>query len=172
MKKNFFSILAAAALLAGCCCETPEETVITDSTAQEVIVPGSRKDFVCNVGDRVYFEFDKSDLSEAAMLTLDKQVSWLEKYPSVSITAIGHCDERGTTEYNMSLGERRAVAVRKYLVKKGISTSRITICSKGKEDPLVMGSNEEAWAKNRATVSLISSEAVSTQAPEVAVVQN
>lgn len=117
--------------------------------------PGSVEDFVDNVGDHVWFDFNAYDIKDDDRATLDKQAEWLKKYTSVSITVEGHCDERGTREYNLALGQRRASAVKQYLVAAGVPASRVDTVSYGKERPEVTGSTEEAWAKNRRSVSVI-----------------
>ena len=117
--------------------------------------PGSYAELVANVGDRVLFEFDKFDLQSQARQTLDRQASWLKQYPSVTVRVEGHCDERGTREYNLALGQRRAAAVRDYLVALGVSASRVDVISYGKERPEVVGSNQAAWAQNRRGVTTI-----------------
>lgn len=117
--------------------------------------PGTQEDLVVNVGDRVFFGFDKSDLSTEAQATLDRQATWLKKYPSAKVTVEGHCDERGTREYNLALGERRATAAKNYLVAAGIPAARISTVSYGKERPAVVGSNEAAWAQNRRAVTVV-----------------
>jgi peptidoglycan-associated lipoprotein len=117
--------------------------------------PGTQEDLVVNVGDRVFYGFDKSDLSAEAQATLDRQATWLKKYSSTKVTLEGHADERGTREYNLALGERRATAAKNYLVAAGIPASRITTISFGKERPAVVGSNEAAWAQNRRAVTVI-----------------
>ena len=116
---------------------------------------GTQEDLVVNVGDRVFFALDKSDLSTEAQATLDRQAAWLKKYGSVKVTVEGHCDERGTREYNIALGERRATAAKNYLVAAGISSARINTISYGKERPAVVGSNEAAWAQNRRDVTVV-----------------
>ncbi len=117
--------------------------------------PGSRADLVANVGDRVFFDLDKFDLRLDARDTLDRQAAWLRRYPDVTVTIEGHCDERGTREYNLALGQRRAAAVRDYLVELGVSASRIDVVSYGKERPEVVGSNEAAWKQNRRGVTMV-----------------
>ena len=116
-------------------------------------VPGSKDDFVVNVGDRVFFEFNSSELTTEARATLDRQAKWLKTYGDKSVMVEGHCDERGTREYNIALGERRATAAKNYLVAEGISASRVRTISYGKERPAVLGHNEEAWAQNRRAVT-------------------
>ena len=106
------------------------------------------------VGDRVYFGLNKYNLSPSAKKILDVQSEWLKSEEQINIIIEGRCDERGTREYNLALGERRANSVREYLVKKGISSKRIKTISYGKEKPVVEGSNEEAWAKNRVAITV------------------
>ena len=124
-------------------------------TGGGVARPGTQEDLVVNVGDRVFFEFNQSDLSEEARATLDRQAAWLKKYSSIDVTIEGHCDERGTREYNLALGDRRAEAAKNYLVADGVSASRIKTISYGKERPAVLGSNEAAWAQNRRGVTVV-----------------
>ena len=111
--------------------------------------PGSEQDFVVNVGDRIYFDLDSYEVRPDAYPRLDAQVAWLQRYPSVTVRIEGNADERGTREYNLALGARRAESVRSYLVSRGISAARIDTISYGKERPIAAGSNEEAWAQNR-----------------------
>ncbi|MFQ5955462.1 MAG: peptidoglycan-associated lipoprotein Pal [Kiloniellales bacterium] len=116
---------------------------------------GSPEDFVINVGDRVFFDTDKSELKPEARKTLERQAAWLQQFPTHTITVEGHCDERGTREYNLALGERRATAVKSYLVALGIDPNRIATISYGKERPEALGSNEAAWTQNRRGVSVL-----------------
>ncbi|HEY9569235.1 MAG TPA: peptidoglycan-associated lipoprotein Pal [Thalassobaculum sp.] len=163
MRMKLLSVFAAVALLAAC--ETAPDgsantgisgaTSPTTATAPQGPTPGSSEDFVVNVGDRVFFAFDQSDLSTEARTTLEKQGFWLRKYPQATVTIEGHADERGTREYNLALGERRAAAARDYLVSLGIDPSRVATISYGKERPAVLGSNEEAYAQNRRAVTVI-----------------
>ena len=118
-------------------------------------VPGSQQDLAQTAGDRVFFEFNQSDISSQAQQILERQASWLQHYPNVTVTIEGHCDERGTREYNLALGERRADAVKNVLVAAGIPASRIATISYGKERPIVPGSNEEAWAQNRVAITTV-----------------
>ena len=115
----------------------------------ENALPGSERDFVINIGDRVYFDFDKYDVRSDAGPLLDAQAGWLKRYPAVQVRIEGNCDERGTREYNLALGARRANAVREYLVSHGIGAARITTVSYGKEKPIDSGSGEEADQHNR-----------------------
>lgn len=161
MKLRFLSIFAAAALLAACE-SAPEEKATSGASAQPAaakpagIVPGSEQDFIANVGDRVFYDFDKYSLRADAKATLDKQVAWLKKYPTYNLTVEGHADERGTREYNLALGERRANAVKEYLVAGGLPAARVKTISYGKERPVALGSNEAAWSQNRRGVTVLS----------------
>jgi peptidoglycan-associated lipoprotein len=112
-------------------------------------IPGSVQDFVINAGDRVYFDFDQFTLREDAKAVLDRQAQWLLRYSQVMIRIEGNADERGTREYNLALGARRAESVRAYLTGRGIPGGRITTISYGKERPIDGGSTEDAWARNR-----------------------
>lgn len=117
--------------------------------------PGTQADLAVNVGDRVFFGYDRYDLAPEARTTLDRQASWLQQYPNLRVTVEGHCDERGTREYNLALGERRANSVKNYLVAQGVSESRITTISYGKERPAVPGSDETSWSQNRRGVTVV-----------------
>jgi len=112
-------------------------------------LPGTIQDFVINVGDRVYFDFDQAEIRAGARPTLEAQASWLQRYPGVRVRIEGNCDERGTREYNFALGARRADAVREFLSDHGVAPSRIATISYGKERPIDPGHDEAAWAKNR-----------------------
>ncbi len=116
---------------------------------------GTQADLVVNVGDRVFFGTDSYDVNAEARSTLDNQANWLQQYPSVNITIEGHADERGTREYNLALGERRANSVKNYLVALGVSPARINTVSYGKERPAVPGANETAWSQNRRGVAKV-----------------
>jgi peptidoglycan-associated lipoprotein len=164
MRMKILAMFAAAVLVAACSSE-PEETVDLSGQNQsgsgvtsEALgggAPGSNQDFAVNVGDRVYFGFDRFDLSAEARAVLDRQAQWLSQYPNTRVVIEGHADERGTREYNLALGERRATAVRNYLVASGIAASRVSTISYGKERPEVVGSNESAWAQNRRAVTVV-----------------
>jgi peptidoglycan-associated lipoprotein len=117
--------------------------------------PGSVEDFIDNVGDHVYYGFDSVELTPEDQSTLDAQAEWLKRYPSINVVVEGHCDERGTREYNLALGQKRADAAKAYLVAAGVSSGRIETISYGKERPEVTGSSEESWAKNRRAVTVI-----------------
>ena len=120
-----------------------------DGSNMGAAMPGSEQDFVVNIGDRIYFDLDSYDVRSDAYPRLDAQVAWLQRYPQVTVRIEGNADERGTREYNLALGARRAESVRTYLVQRGISAARIDTISYGKERPIAAGSNEEAWARNR-----------------------
>ena len=130
-----------------------EEGTISE-TAGSGIVKGSQEDLIVNVGDRVFFGYDSSDLDSDALELLQDQVAWLKQNSDVTVTIEGHCDERGTREYNLALGERRANAAKDYLMTYGISSDRITVLSYGKERPVDSGSNPLAWSKNRRSVTV------------------
>ncbi|MCB9989640.1 MAG: peptidoglycan-associated lipoprotein Pal [Rhodospirillales bacterium] len=115
--------------------------------------PGTQQDLVVNIGDRVFFGYDRYDLSAEGQNVLQMQAQWLQRYPSVTVTVKGHADERGTREYNLALGERRANSVKNFLVALGVDPRRINVISFGKEQPAVLGSNEAAWAQNRRAVT-------------------
>ena len=114
-----------------------------------------QEDLIVNVGDRVFFNYDSSDLDSDAQELLQDQVAWLKQYSDVSVIVEGHCDERGTREYNLALGEKRAQSVKNYLISLGISSDRISTISYGKERPAVVGSNDGAWAQNRRSVTIV-----------------
>ena len=134
---------------------TPAPTAVA---AQPGILPGSLKDFQVNVGDTVTFTFDSSNLDDAARTVLQKQAAWLQRYRNVSVQVQGNCDERGTREYNLALGARRAASVREYLVSLGVAPGRVDTISYGKERPVCAESTEACWAQNRRAVSAISGE--------------
>jgi peptidoglycan-associated lipoprotein len=117
--------------------------------------PGTQADLVTSVGDRVLFGYDRYDLSAEARSVLEGQANWLNRYPNLNITVEGHADERGTREYNLALGERRANAVKSYLIALGVDPRRLNTISYGKERPAVPGANEAAWAQNRRSVTKV-----------------
>jgi peptidoglycan-associated lipoprotein len=153
--------LFAALLLVAACSQTPTTGGgtagggQTQTTQMNTAVPGSRQDFVQNVGDRVFFEFNESSITPEGQATLQKQADWLKRYQNVTVTVEGHCDDRGTREYNLALGNRRAVAVKRMLVSLGVAGNRIAVISYGKERPIVVGDNEQAWAQNRVGITVI-----------------
>ncbi|WP_114954086.1 peptidoglycan-associated lipoprotein Pal [Sphingosinicella terrae] len=171
MKKSMISLVAAAAslsLVAGCAprtrelppeppsSSTPGDLGNQDSTIGGTAVPGSRADFLQSVpSDRVLFGFDSYSIDAEARAILDAQAQWLNRNPNVRVTIEGHADERGTREYNLALGDRRANAARDYLQSRGIAANRMQTISWGKERPAVEGSNESAWAQNRRAVTVV-----------------
>ena len=112
-------------------------------------MPGSAQDFVVNVGDRVYFDLDSYQVNPEAYPRLDAQAQWLQRYPQVNVRIEGNADERGTREYNLALGARRAESIRNYLVNRGVPAGRIDTISFGKERPIAPGSSQDSWARNR-----------------------
>ena len=148
--KKLLSLFCAMAFLSGC-----------STLATSEIFGGSEcetreaRDFMANAEDRVFFAFDSSAISANAVEVLDTQIAWLKKHEGVNVIVQGYCDERGTREYNLALGERRANAVKQYLVSHGISADRISVISYGKERPAVLGNNEAAWAQNRRAVTVV-----------------
>ncbi len=179
MRFKILSLFASALLVSACATEPEEkasaegsgsssqEKVSTTSTGGAATAkkpakaapigapPGSGVDFYVNVGDRVFFDFDKSEITTKSEGVLKRQAAWLQKYPNKTVIIEGHCDERGTREYNLALGERRANSVREYLISLGVSAARIETISYGKERPAVLGSNDSAWAQNRRGVTLV-----------------
>lgn len=119
------------------------------------VIPGSQEDFIVSAGDKVYFDTDSHSISNDARMTLDAQVQWLNTYPGLNITIEGHADERGTREYNLALGERRANSVKNYLISMGVDPRRLTTISYGKERPAVVGDGQSYWAQNRRAVTSI-----------------
>lgn len=157
MRLKMISAMAAALLLAACASD--EAATTGDASASggtgttngitQTVTPGSPEDFQQNVGDRVFFDTDRYDLSGEAQSQLQKQAAWLAQYPAVTVTVEGHCDERGTREYNLALGERRSQAVERYLQVQGVSANQLEVISYGEEMPAVTGSNEQAYSRNR-----------------------
>ncbi len=138
--------------------ETPAATAPTDQSGANTgaVTPGSAADFQRSVtSNLIHFGLDQYDIDPEARAILDSQAEWLNRYPNVRITVEGHCDERGTREYNLALGDRRANAAKNYLAAKGVAASRITTISYGSERPIALGSDEAAWAQNRRAVTVV-----------------
>lgn len=157
MSKKILSLIAAGLLMAAC---SNKDNVAPDGSMQHgegmgAATPGSYADFKASVPDRVFFAFDSSALSNESKTTLDRQSEWLAKYPAVETIIEGHCDQRGTREYNLALGERRAKSVKDYLMSKGVDVKRLHTVSYGKERPEFQGDTEEVYAKNRRGVTVI-----------------
>jgi peptidoglycan-associated lipoprotein len=157
MNAKILGALAALSLLAAC--SHPDQTgAATGSGATAATagpIPGSEEDLVQNVGDRVFYAFNASTLSGDARSTLDRQSAWLQRYPQVAVQLAGNCDERGTEEYNLALGQRRANSARDYLVARGVSSARISTISYGKDRPTALGSDEAAWTQNRNAITSV-----------------
>ena len=158
LKSPAFIALALGLALAGCA----SKKTLPDNAAGLGLnnggaSPGSAQDFTVNVGDRVFFETDSSALTGTARETLDKQSQWLARYTNYPITIEGHADERGTREYNIALGARRAAATRDYLVARGIPRDRIRTISYGKERPVAVCDDISCWSQNRRAVTLLAS---------------
>jgi peptidoglycan-associated lipoprotein len=147
------AFVAVAAMIVMAACSNTEQQAAAPATT--TVTPGSVADFRQNVGDRVFFDTDMSNLREDGRQTLNRQAEWLKKYANYPITIEGHCDERGTREYNLALGERRANAARQYLIAQGLPAARIKTISFGKENPDPPGSDEAAWARNRRAVTVL-----------------
>jgi peptidoglycan-associated lipoprotein len=159
MNYRILGTFAAVSLLLAGCAHNPAPTTASSGSGAAAtstgIAPGSQEDLVTNVGDRVFFSLNQSNLSEEAKTTLGKQSAWLQRYPQVSVQIAGNCDDRGTEEYNIALGQRRANAARDFLVAHGVADSRISTISYGKDRPVAEGDTEEAWSQNRnATTSV------------------
>jgi len=165
-----FAALSAALLLGAC--THKQEAVNTApppaappppaaAPVQSGILPGSAQDFKVNVGDTVHFALNQYNIEENDKGTLSKQAAWLTRYPSVRLTVEGHADERGTREYNLALGARRANAVKEFLVAQGVAAGRLETVSYGKERPICTESNEDCWSQNRRGVSVITGGAAS-----------
>ncbi len=168
--KRFLTITAASIFLAACATSETEMETVTDTEtvapvlpAPEVMqtpltsgpAPGTQAHLVATVGDRVFFEYDRAELTPTARDILRRQAEWLRNNLDVSVVIEGHCDERGTREYNIALGERRATAARNYMIALGISGDRMRKISYGKERPVAFGATQSAWSKNRRAVLVV-----------------
>jgi len=146
-----FAAMAMMLVIAACSSNQQE----TAAAASTTVTPGSIADFRQNVGDRVFFDTDMSNIREDGRQTLNRQAEWLKKYTNYQITIAGHCDERGTREYNLALGDRRASAVKNYLAALQVSEDSILTISYGEERPANPGHDEGAWAENRRAVTVV-----------------
>ena len=146
-----FAVMVLGLLaIAGCAKQTPDQTAMGGAA-----VPGSQQDFIVNVGDRVFFETDSSELTPQARDTLDKQAQWLTQYNRYAFTIEGHADERGTREYNIALGARRAQTAREYLISRGVMAQRMHTISYGKERPVAVCNDISCWSQNRRAVTVL-----------------
>jgi peptidoglycan-associated lipoprotein len=149
--------LAGALLFLAGCASAPPPPMASPAPAMTgaQYAPGSQQDLAANAGDRVFFTFDSAQISTEAQQILQRQAQWLQHYPNVSVTIEGHCDERGTREYNLALGERRANAAMNVLRAAGVPAARLATISYGKERPIVPGSTEDAYAQNRVAITVV-----------------
>ncbi len=132
-----------------------QNTANIDNNNRNIIVPGSQEDFLSQISsDTIYFDTDKFNIDAQDQSTLRSQAQWLLQYPNKNISIQGHADERGTRDYNLALGERRANSTKNYLISLGVRSNRINTVSYGKEQPIALGSNENAWAQNRRAVTI------------------
>jgi peptidoglycan-associated lipoprotein len=146
-----FAVFVLGALAIAGCAKQPDQTAAIAGAA----TPGSQQDFIVNVGDRVFFESDSSELTPQARDTLDKQAQWLNQYNRYAFTIEGHADERGTREYNIALGARRAQTVQAYLVSRGVMAQRMHTISYGKERPVAVCNDISCWSQNRRAVTVL-----------------
>jgi peptidoglycan-associated lipoprotein len=166
-----FAALSAALLVGACTTKEqvaatpppppPQQVAPPPAPRPPGITPGSVQDFKVNVGDTVHFAYNEYNIQDSDKSTLQKQATWLGRYPSVQITIEGHADERGTREYNLALGARRANSVKEFLASLGVAAGRLQTVSYGKERPICTESNEDCWAQNRRGVSTITGGATS-----------
>ena len=148
---KFAALLLGALAIAGCAKNAQNDQVGMAGAA----TPGSQQDFIVNVGDRVFFETDSSELTPQSRTTLDKQAQWLNQYGTYAFTIEGHADERGTREYNIALGARRAQTAREYLASRGVQAQRMHTISYGKERPVAVCNDISCWSQNRRAVTVL-----------------
>lgn len=149
---RFVAAVLAIVLLGACAKTNTDADALADAGAS---TPGSVQDFAVNVGDRIFFDSDSSEINASGQGTLDKQAAWLARYPRYSFTIEGHADERGTREYNFALGARRAEATKNYLVARGVGANRIRTTSLGKERPVAVCNDISCWSQNRRAVTVL-----------------
>jgi peptidoglycan-associated lipoprotein len=153
-------LLLVASTLAACSTTEPPTAPVTPTQpSASAIKPGTAEDFRVNVGDTVFFDLDQHALRADAQAILQKQAAWLQKFPAVKLVVEGHCDERGTREYNLALSEKRANSAKDFLVANGIAANRVKTLPLGKERPVALGHDEASWAQNRRAVTVITSGA-------------
>ena len=157
MRFKIVSLIAVAGLVAACGTAPTSGTATTtgEGATASGVVAGSQLDLVVNVGDRVHFAYDKYNLTPDSRMALQKQAAWLKANSASNIIVEGHCDERGTREYNLALGMRRANAVYDYMLTLGVAADRMSTTSYGKERPQAAGSDDVSWAANRRAVSVV-----------------
>jgi peptidoglycan-associated lipoprotein len=154
-----FAVLAVTA--AGCANNQNDPSTQLGPDGKGPITPGSHRDFAVNAGDLVYFSSDSTDLTPEAQTTLQKQAQWLRQYPQYTITIEGHADERGTREYNIALGARRATTVRNFLAQNGVQANRVRTISYGKERPVAVCNDISCWSQNRRAQTVLNNRAAS-----------
>jgi peptidoglycan-associated lipoprotein len=150
-----FAAVLAAALAISACAKNADDAQANLAGGAGAATPGSQQDFVVNVGDRVFFETDQTEVSSQGRQTLDNQAQWLSRYPQYTFTIEGHADERGTREYNIALGARRAQSVLEYLISRGIQANRMRTISYGKERPVAVCNDISCWSQNRRAVTVL-----------------
>jgi peptidoglycan-associated lipoprotein len=156
--QKLFGALAAVALLAACGSDSDSNRAATGTGGvggSGSVRPGSQEDLVANIGDRVFFETDRANIRADQRPALERQARWMQQHAQVQVSVEGHADERGTREYNLALGQRRANAARDVLVASGVSGARVSTISYGKDRPTALGSTEDAWAQNRRAVTVV-----------------
>lgn len=162
-RRNIALALIASVALSACAAKAPKQLppdpgsgISSEQTGSGAPIPGSQADFLAQMmgKDTIYFDTDRYNIDDADAAALTAQAQWLMRYPSKRATIEGHCDERGTREYNLALGERRANAAKNYLVSLGVGAERLSTVSYGKERPVALGSDEASWAKNRRAVTV------------------
>ena len=155
MKKLLFTVCSIALLGVVGCAHKPQESADSKEDSISPVSYTTFEEFESKVGNKVFFAFDSANLSTQSEIILDKQIGFMKEYPNLSFVIEGHCDKKGTIEYNLALGERRANSVKEYLVQHGINPGRLTVISFGKERPAIIGDSEEVFAKNRRSVTVI-----------------